>query len=126
MLGILARTLIIALGLWLASTIVPGIDIVGAYTLVFAALLLGFINAFVRPIIVLFTLPITIVTLGLFLLVINAAMLGLVAALLDGFHITGFFSAIFGAVIISLTSALASWFVGPDGKYQVIVIERRR
>ena len=125
MAGILVRTLIIAVGLGLASWIVPGVSISGAGTLVVAALLLGIVNAIVRPLVVLLTLPITVLTLGLFLLVVNAGMFGLVAAMLDGFAVSGFWSALFGAVIVSLTSTLASWYIGPDGRYQILIVDRR-
>ena len=125
MTGILVRTLIIALGLGLATAVLPGVRIEGAGTLIVAALLLGLVNAVIRPLMILFTLPITLLTLGLFLLVINAAMFGLVAAMLDDFHVAGFFSALFGAIIVSLTSTVASWYIGPDGRYQVLIIERR-
>ena len=81
--GLLVRWAVVALGLWIASAIVPGVRIEGVPTLILAALLLGFVNAIVRPLVVFFTLPLTIVTLGLFLLVVNAAMLGLVAAMLE-------------------------------------------
>ena len=123
--GILVRTLIIALGLGLASVIVPGVEIGGAGTLIVAALLLGLVNAIIRPLLVVLTLPITILTLGLFLLIVNAGMFGLVAAMLDDFVVSGFWSAVFGALIVSLTSTLASWYIGPDGRYQILVIERR-
>lgn len=123
--GIVVRTLIIALGLGLASVIVPGVEIGGAGTLVVAALLLGLVNAIIRPVLVLLTFPITILTLGLFLLIVNAGMFGLVAAMLDGFVVEGFWSAFFGALIVSLTSTFASWYIGPDGRYQILVIERR-
>ncbi len=125
MAGIIVRTLIIALGLGLANVLVPGVRIEGAVTLVVAALLLGLVNAVVRPLVVLLTLPLTIVTLGIFLLVINAAMFGLVAAMLGDFAVSGFFSALFGAIIVSLTSMLASWYIGPDGRYEVLIIEHR-
>lgn len=125
MAGILVRTLIIALGLGLANVLVPGVLIEGAGTLLVAALLLGLVNAIVRPLVVLLTLPLTIVTLGLFLLVINAGMFGLVAAMLEGFRVAGFFSALFGAIVVGLTSTLASWYVGPDGRYEVLIVERR-
>ncbi len=125
MAGIVVRTLIIALGLGLANVLVPGVRIEGTLTLVVAALLLGLVNAVVRPLVVLLTLPLTIVTLGIFLLVINAAMFGLVAAMLGDFTVSGFFSALFGAIIVSLTSMLASWYIGPDGRYEVLIIERR-
>lgn len=125
MVGILVRTLIIALGLGLASVLVPGVTITGAGTLLVAALLLGLVNAIIRPLLVLLTLPITLLTLGLFLLIVNAGMFGLVAAMLDEFVVAGFWSALFGAVIVSLTSTLASWYIGPDGRYDILIIERR-
>ncbi len=125
MTGILVRTLIIALGLGLATVLIPGVDIGGAGTLLVAALLLGLVNAVIRPLVILLTLPLTLLTLGLFLLVINAAMFGLVAAMLDSFHVAGFFSALFGALIVSLTGTFASWYIGPDGRYEVLIIERR-
>lgn len=124
--GIVVRWAIIALGLWLASALVPGFRIEGTGTLVFAALLLGLTNAVVRPVLVVLTLPLTILTLGLFLFVLNAALLGFVAYLLDGFSISGSFAALFGWLIVSLTSTLASWTIGPEGRYQVLVVKRGR
>ena len=124
--GIVVRTLIIALGLGLANAVVPGVAIRGALTLIVAALLLGLVNAIIRPLVLLLTLPITIVTLGLFLFVINAAMFGLVAAMLDGFSVSGFWPAIFGAIVVSITSILASWFIGPKGRYEILVVRRGR
>jgi len=122
--GIIVRTLIIMLGLFLASSIVPGVQISGAGSFILAAALLGLVNAFVRPVAFLLTLPLTFATLGLFLFVLNAAMFGLVAALLDGFAVAGFWSAIFGAIVVSLTGAIASWYIGPSGRYEVFVITR--
>jgi len=117
--------IIAMLGLFLASQILPGVTIFGTGTFILAALLLGLVNAVVRPIAFLLTLPLTIVTLGLFLLVLNAAMFGLVAALLDNFTVSGFWSAIFGAIIVSVTSTVSSWYIGPEGKFEVFVIRRR-
>lgn len=121
MTGLLLRTVIVALGLWLASEWVPGIEASGAGTLLGAALLLGMVNAVVRPVLVLLTLPITILTLGLFLLVINAGMLGLVALLFQDFRIDGFGAAVLGSIIVSLTGWAASYFIGPRGRIEVIV-----
>ena len=70
------------------------------------------------------TLPLTIVTLGLFIFVIHAAMFGLVAALLGNFTVSGFWAALFGAIIVSITSTIASWYIGPNGRYEVYVIRR--
>ena len=122
MIGFAIRLAITALGLWLAQQIVPGIQITGTGTLVAAALLLGIVNAVVRPLALFFTLPITVLTLGLFLLVVNAAMFGLVAALLDGFHVAGFAAALLGSLVVSLTSWVASWYVGPKGRLEVLVV----
>ena len=122
--GFLVRLLIAAAGLWLAQALVPGVEIHGTGTLLVAALLLGIVNAFVRPLIVLLTLPITVVTLGLFLWVINAAMLGLVARLLDGFTLHGFGSALLGALVVSLTGWIASWYIGPSGGFEVMIVRR--
>jgi putative membrane protein len=117
--------LITALGLWLASWIVPGVQITGYGTLLLGAVLLGVVNAVVRPLVVLLTLPITLITLGLFLWVINAAMLGLVAWFLDGFQIAGLGSALLGSLVVSFTSWLASWYIGPKGRYEVLVVRRQ-
>jgi putative membrane protein len=124
MAGFVLRLLITALGLWLADTLLDGVQIHGTMTLLVAALLLGFVNAIVRPLIVLLTLPITLITLGLFLLVVNAAMLGLVAAMLPGFTIAGLFSGIAAWLIVSLTGWLAAQFIGPRGQYEVLVVHR--
>ncbi len=124
--GFLLRTLITAIGLWLANAIIPGINIETPGTLILAAILMGLVNALVRPLAILLTIPLTILTLGLFLLVVNAAMFGLVAAFLDGFSVTGFFAALFGWLIVSVTSTMASWFIGPQGRYSILIIERRR
>jgi len=122
--GFVVRTLIGAFGLWIASAIVPGMEFRGPGTLLLAAFLLGVVNAVVRPVLVLLTLPITVLTLGLFLLVVNAAMLGLVAALLDGFTLGGFGSALAGSIVVSLVTWAASWYVGPRGRIEVMVVRR--
>jgi putative membrane protein len=122
--GFFIRLGISALGLWLAAAIVPGLHIEGVGTLILAALLLGIVNAVVRPVIVLLTIPLTIVTLGLFLLVVNAAMLGLVAALLEGMRVEGFLAALLGTVVVGLTSWIASSWIGPSGRVELLVVER--
>ena len=126
MAGFLLRLLVVALGLWLASELVPGITIQGAGTLLGAALLLGIVNASIRPLLVILTFPFTVLTLGLFLLVINAAMLGLVAWAFDHFAIAGFWSAVFGAIVVSVTGWLASYFIGPRGRIEVMIVRNRR
>ncbi|MEX2208007.1 MAG: phage holin family protein [Myxococcota bacterium] len=123
--GFLIRLAIGMLGLWVAQAIVPGVTITGLGTLALAAFLLGLANAVVRPLLVILTLPITLLTLGLFLLVVNAAVLALVAAMLDAFTIAGFWSALFGSCVVSVVSWLASGWIGPSGRFEVLVIERR-
>ena len=125
MIGFLLRMAISAFALWVASAIVPGMTIAGTPTLLAAALLLGLVNAFIRPLALLLTLPFTIVTLGLFILVVNAAMLGLVAALLDGFTLSGFGAALLGSLVVSFVGSLVSWTIGPSGRFEILVIERR-
>jgi putative membrane protein len=124
MIGFLLRAAIVALGLWLATLWVSGVYIDSPTTLVLAGVLLGIVNSVVRPIAVLLTLPMTLLTLGLFLPVINAGMLALVAWILPGMRLAGFGSAFWAAILVSLTSMVGSWFIGPKGKIEVIV--RRR
>lgn len=108
MTGFIIRTGITAVALWVAVSIVPGLAARDAGTLVLAALLLGLVNATLRPIAVILSIPATILTFGLFLLVVNAAMLGLVAALLPAFTVSGFWAALFGAVVVSIVSGFIS------------------
>jgi putative membrane protein len=123
MLGFLIRAALVALGLWLASDWVPGVSIDTPSTLILAGILLGVVNSIVRPIAILLTLPMTILTLGLFLLVINAGMVALVAWMLPGMHIAGFGAAFLTSILVSLVSFAGSWFVGGKGRVEVI---RRR
>lgn len=125
MTGFVLRTAIVALGLWLATKIFHGLNFDGPGTLLAAALLLGLVNAVIRPIAVILTLPLTLVTLGLFLLVINAAMLGLVALLLSGFQISGFWTAVGTSLIISVTSWIGSGLIGNNGKFEVMTTRKR-
>jgi putative membrane protein len=124
MTGFFLRCAIVALGLWLATKMLIGLQFDSAGTLLAAALLLGVVNAVVRPIAVILTLPLTLLTLGLFLIVINAAMLGLVAVLLSGFSVSGFWTAVAGSLIVSLTSWLASGLIGNNGRIDVISRKR--
>ena len=124
MLGFLIRACIVALGLWLATVWVSGVAIDTPATLILAGVLLGIVNSIIRPIAIVLTLPMTIVTLGLFLLVINAGMVALVAWILPGMHVAGFWSAFWTAVLVSLVSFVGSWFVGGKGKFEVIVKRR--
>ena len=120
MTGFVLRALISAIGLWIATRWVSGIRIDDAATLVLAGALLGIVNAIIRPIAIVLTLPITIVTLGFFLLVVNAGMVALVASILPGFHIFGGFWSAFGtALIVWITGWIGSWLIGSHGKIDV-------
>jgi len=120
MAGFILRGLIAALGLWAATEMLDGISIDSPTTLILAGLLLGLVNAIVRPFALLLALPALLLTLGLFLLVVNAAMLGIVALMLKGFHIAGFWNAVGGALIVSIVSWIGSWFIGSRGRVEVI------
>lgn len=109
--GFVVRAVFAALGLWVATLLVSGIHINGTMTLVLSAVLLGIANAIVKPVLILLTLPATLLSLGLFLLVINGAVLALVAWLVPGFGIDGFGAAILGSIIVSLIGLLGSAIV---------------
>jgi putative membrane protein len=115
MMGFLLRAVISAIGLWLATQWVTGVHVDSVGTLILAGLLLGVVNAIVRPIAFILTLPITILTLGLFLFVLNAAMVWLVAAILPGFHAPWFMPAFLTSIIVWITGWVGSWFIGQRG-----------
>ena len=107
----LVRWIATALAIGVAAQVLPGIQVDGLWPTVVAALLLGLANVTIRPILLLLTLPLTVLTLGLFALVVNGAMLALVASLANGVHVAGFGSAILGAALISLVGGLLSWLL---------------
>jgi putative membrane protein len=102
--GFILRTLVTAVALWIAVAIVPGLAARDTATLVMAAILLGLVNATLRPAMVFLSIPLTLMTFGLFLLVLNAAMLALVAWLVPAFTVSGFWAALFGALAVSIVS----------------------
>jgi putative membrane protein len=124
MLGFLLRAAITALGLWVASEIFAGLHFESPAKLVVAAVLLGIVNAFVRPLAFILTLPLTVLSLGFFLLVLNAAMVGLVAWIVPGFEISGFWTAVGAALIVSLVSWAASSAIGSNGKVEVFTVRK--
>lgn len=103
---------ITALSLWVASHIFRGLKFDSTGALIVAALLLGFANAIVKPLLIVLTLPLTLVTFGLFLLVINALMILLVAALVKGFRVSGFWTALFASLFVSILSILIGSLLG--------------
>ena len=121
--GFLARILINALAIFFAAAVVPGVEISGPLAALGAGLVFGLVNAVVRPVLVIFTLPLTLLTLGLFLLVLNGFCFWLTSALVKGFEVHGFWPALFGALLVSVVSWLLTAFLGDRGK--VVVITRR-
>ncbi|HET6371420.1 MAG TPA: phage holin family protein [Nitrospiria bacterium] len=120
--GVLVRWLVNALGLFLISYVIRGIEVDGFLPALIAAALLGLINAVLRPLIILITLPINILTLGLFTFLINGFLLYIVGEVVRGFHVSGFWSAVFGAFILSLLSGLMTALIGREGKIRSVHI----
>jgi len=116
--GFFLRLLITALGLWIADQLLPGIAFTSTSALVISALLLGIVNAVIRPVILILTLPLTVLTLGLFILVVNGISLKIVDWLVPGFVVSSLSSAVLGAIIVGLTSWAASHFIGGSGRIE--------
>jgi putative membrane protein len=115
MIRFIIQAVVTVAGLWLSAQIVPGVYFTSVGSLAAAAIILGIVNAVVRPILVFLTFPITLVTLGLFLLVVNAAMIGLTAMFLDGFAVGGLWAGIGAALVTGVVSWIAGAFIG-DGE----------
>ena len=114
MLRFIVQFLVTCLALWLAAEVVPGVGFSDTPSLLLAAVLLGIANAIVRPVLTVLTFPLTLITFGLFLLVVNAAVIGLVAALLGGFVVDGLAAGIGAAIVTGVVSWIAGWFIGGD------------
>ena len=123
--GFLIRVLANALAILAAAYVLPGIEVSGGMALLAAGLVLALINAVVRPILLLLTLPITLVTLGLFLFVLNAFCLWLTSELVKGFEVHGFWPAVFGAMLVSVVSWLVNAFLSDQGHVVVITHHKR-
>ena len=118
--GFLLRIIVYTLALLLAGHVVPGIRLDGLVSALVAGLLLGLVNAIVRPILVVLTFPITLLTLGLFLLVLNAFCLWLVSVFVTGFHVDGFWPAFWGALLVSIVSWILTALISDSGRVRVI------
>jgi putative membrane protein len=118
--GLVIRWLVSAAALYLTSQIVRGIQIDGVVPLLFAAVTIGVLNAFVRPVVLLFTLPLNILTLGLFTLVVNAAMLWMASKVVIGFSVHGFWSALGGWLLMSFFTFLINLLIGETGRIEVV------
>jgi putative membrane protein len=125
MLAFVLRWAATALAIGVAAQVLPGISVDNAWAAIVAALLLGFVNATLRPILLLLTLPFTVLTLGLFALVVNGAMLALVASLVKGVHVEGFGSAVLGGIVISLVGSLLTWVLQPSPRVRVTLWHSR-
>ncbi|MGA2935474.1 MAG: phage holin family protein [Syntrophobacteraceae bacterium] len=123
--GILIRWLLLTISIILTSYLVDGIYVASFSAALFAALVLGILNALFRPVLIVITLPINILTLGLFTFVINALLLKMVSGVVPGFYVHGFWSAVFGSLIISLVSWLLSSFVSDRGRISYIELKKK-
>jgi putative membrane protein len=122
--GLLIRWFTTAFALWLTSLMVTGIRADGIASLFVAAVVLGIFNAILRPLVLVITFPINLLTLGLFTLVINGAMLKLTSDVVRGFTVTGFWSAVIGAVLLSAFSFALNLFISDTGRVQYLYVER--
>ncbi|MCJ7541540.1 MAG: phage holin family protein [Desulfobacterales bacterium] len=118
--GIFLRWLILTFSIIATSYLIDGIQVSGFVSAFFAAAILGILNAFFRPILLILTLPVNILSLGLFTFVINAIVLMMVSGMISGFEVYGFWSAVFGSLLISLVSWLLTSFIGGRGTVQYI------
>lgn len=116
MIRFIIQAVVTMIGLWLSAQVVPGVAFTNTGSLIAAALILGLVNAVVRPFMVIITFPITVVTLGLFLLVVNAAMIGLTAMFLGGFAVNGLWAGIGAAIVTGVVSWIAGAFIGDEEK----------
>jgi len=116
MLSLLLRWIVNAGALLLVAYLYPGVQVQDFLAALVAALVLGLVNALIRPILVILTLPVTLLTLGLFLFIINAALFWLVAELVSGFTVTGFWAALVGSILYSLITLVTSWLLFPRRK----------
>ena len=119
--GFLIRSILTMLAVLVTAHLVPGIAVDGWVPALGAAIVLGLLNALVRPLLLLLTCPFILLTLGLFIFVVNAVLLALTAVLIPGFHVAGFWSAVFGSIVISIISGLLNLLVGGTGRMEVAV-----
>ena len=123
--GIVIRWLILTAAIMFASYILDGIQVKGFFTALFAAAILGILNAFFRPILIILTLPINILSLGLFTFIINAMLLKMASGVISGFQVYGFWSAVFGSLLISVVSWALSSFINEQGRMEYIDLKKK-
>ena len=122
--GLIIRWVTTACALWLTSLIVKGIEVDGIGALFFAAVVLGIFNAILRPLVLIITFPINLLTLGLFTFIINGLMLKLTSDVVRGFAVHGFWSAVIGALLLSLISFALNLFISDSGRIEYIELQR--
>ena len=122
--GFFVRWLILTISIIITSYVMDGIHVSGFFSAFFAAALLGILNAFFRPILFILTLPITVLTLGLFTFVVNAIMLLMVSGVVSGFAVRGFWAAVFGSLLISVVSWFLTSFISEKGDIQYIDLKK--
>ncbi len=123
--GLLVRWLILTAAIMVAAYLIQGIEVNGFFSALFAAAILGVLNVFFRPVLLILTLPINILTLGFFTFVINAVLLKMASGVISGFVVHGFWSAVFGGLIISLVSWLLNSFINDRGRVGYTDLRRR-
>ncbi|MGH7253963.1 MAG: phage holin family protein [Nitrospiraceae bacterium] len=121
MTGLLIRFVVTGMAVFLATAIIPGIEVHSISAGVAAVIVLAFLNAVVRPFLYLFSLPVIILTLGLFMVIINALLLQLVSLLVKGFVVQGFWPAVWGAVLISLVSSILNLWISERGHVEIVI-----
>ena len=123
--GIIIRWLTLTFAIIVTAYLVGGIEVSGFWSALFAAGILGILNAFFRPIILILTLPINILTMGLFTFVINAVLLKMASGVISGFNVEGFWPAVFGSLLISVVSWLLNSFISERGTVEYIDLKHR-
>ncbi|MEJ2587723.1 MAG: phage holin family protein [Deltaproteobacteria bacterium] len=123
--GLLIRWFILTAAITIASYLIGGIEVNGFFSALFAAAILGVLTVFLKPILLILTLPINIMTLGLFTFIINAVILKMVSGVIPGFQVHGFWSAIFGALVISVVNWLITSFINEQGRVGYVDLKKR-
>jgi len=123
--GIFIRWLILTAAIMFTSYVIDGIQVKGFFTALFAAAILGILNAFFRPILIILTLPINILSLGFFTFIINAMLLKMASGIISGFQVYGFWSAVFGSLLISVVSWALSSFINKQGRMEYIDLKKK-
>lgn len=123
--GLFIRWLILTIAILITAYLLKGIQVSGFGSALLAAAILGILNAFFRPVLLLLTLPLNLLTFGLFTFVINAILLMMASGVITGFQVNGFWSAVFGSILIGLISWLINSFIGGQGRIEVIEMKHR-